>query len=385
MKVAVIIDLWPPIIGGSQTHVWELSSRLIQNYNCKVDIFTRALIGFDNIVYDQNEVYFNGRLKIFRISPAMKYSNIPGRVATIFTIANKVISKHKREKYNLIHAHSILGGLIGRITKIFIGKPLLFTVHGSPNLGGGRKDLDCFIEKLIHTKIRYDRVISVGKGFLKYRNINRNIEVIPNGVDIEKFDFIRNIPKAGFFKIIFVGRLDWTKGVDTLIKAVKLLKEKHYSLINKMKVQIHIIGYGFDIEKYKTMVNNYGLNELIIFRGKITGDELIKEYKSSTLFILPSVTEGDSMVIKEAWAAKIPVLATRCNAPEYYIKDQVDGFLVDKNSSRQLVEAILSILYLPHNRLVRMGAAGYENVKENNRWDSIVGKTFDIYRSLQCQ
>lgn len=381
MKIAVIIDIWDPIVGGSQTHVRELSGKLIEDHGCEIDIFTRALLD-NGQVYGNEETDLDGRRRIIRVGPATKLCGIWGRITTLLTIALALRKRHKESNYDLIHAHSILGGLIGKIATIFVRIPIVFTVHGSPNMDRQTKTLFYYIEKFIHTKLRYNRVISVGKGFSSYPNVNRQIEIIPNGINIEDFKEGGEIARANYFKVLFVGRMDWTKGVETLIKAAVILKNDHQSLLNEKKVQFHLIGYGDGINRYRKMAGDYGLSDLLIFRGKISGKRLIDEYKSSHLFILPSLTEGDSIVIKEAWAAKLSVISTICNAPEYYISEGVDGFLVEKQNPQKMAEAIVHALNLVQKKLDVMGQKGYEKVCEKYRWDLVSHKVFELYTSL---
>lgn len=381
MRIAFIIDAWAPIIGGSQIHVWELSSRLVHNYDCHIDIFTRALVDEKEEVYENEEDFFKGRLKVIRVRPTARLGSPWGRISTCLTVTAALIKRHRQANYDLIHAHSILGGLPGKLASLVINRPLIFTVHGSPNMDRGVKNHEYYVERFIHTKIRYDKLISVGKGFARYPNVNRDIEVIPNGVDADRFDHIDTL-KSGFFKIIFVGRLDWTKGIDTLIAATKILRDTHRHLCNEKKLQIHLVGYGFEEKRYKEMVANLGLGNLVKFRGKITGDELVREYKSSHLFLLPSVTEGDSIVIKEAWAARLPVLSTACGAPEYYISEGKDGFLIEKQSPEKMAETIVRILGLPQIELDKMGEEGYRKVHRDYNWDVMTKKVFAFYSLL---
>ena len=381
MKIAIIIDFWEPVTGGSQTHVAELALGLIREHDCEVDIFTRAL-KYNSSIYKENEEFHHGRLRIFRTGPATSPFSTWGRISTIWTIARRVAIEDSKRNYDLIHAHSILGGAIGKLASLFTKKPLLFTVHGSPNMDRGIKNFHYHIEKLIHRHIPYDKVISVGEHFKKYSNINKNIEVIQNGVHVEDFHRLEILKNKDNFKILFVGRMDWTKGIETLIDAVKILSNNYGALLNEKKVSFHLIGYGCDIEKLSHIVNDDGLGHLIKFRGKISGDELIKEYKSSHLFILPSITEGDSIVIKEAWAAGLPVISTICNAPEYYVREGIDGFLIEKQDPQKMAEAIVYALNLPEEDLDKMGQKGYENVVENFRWEVVTDKVFKIYKTL---
>lgn len=384
MKIALIIDLWEPVTGGSQTHVRELSRKLIDNYGCKIDIFTRSLIDDDGKKYSGIEEDITGKLRIIRVGPAAKLSSIWGRVTTLFSIAWKVHGEHKEHNYNFIHAHSILGGLIGKIASILIRRPVLLTVHGSPNMDGGKKNLDSFVERHILTNIRYDRVISVGKRYTNYPNINKTVSIIPNGVDIRNFDSVTDSAKSDFFKVIFVGRLDWVKGIETLIDAVKTLKNEHYSLIKEKDVQFHLVGYGFEIDRYKKEVSRLKLKDLIFFRGQITGSDLIREYKSSHFFLLPSICEGQPITILEAMAAKLPVLTTFA-ADNSGVVTPGTGWRIEEKKPKLLADKMAEIICLDPGKLEEIGENGYKKVTRNFNWDIVAEETYTLYSSLTDQ
>ena len=382
MKIALIIDAWEPIIGGSQTHVRELVWRLVKNHECRIDIFTRALVDEDGKIYDGAEEYLEGRIRLFRVGPAVSLTSVFGRVSTLLTIANCVRKQNETEHYDLIHAHSILGGLIGKIASRLSRLPLLLTAHGSPNMDGGRNNFDAFVERYILTRIGYNQVISVGKRYLTYPNVNKNIALIPNGVDAARFDEVAAIKNRGTFKIIFVGRLDWVKGIDTLIEAIKLIKENHSSLIEEKKLEVHLVGYGFDMDKFKSLVLGHNLGELVLFRGKFIGENLIKEYKSSRLFILPSRCEGQPVTLLEAMAARLPVLTTYA-ADNSEIIDHDTGWKVKENNPEELAQKMTEVLGQPDEVLTKMGLAGHKKVSERHDWNLIAEKTFGIYAGLR--
>lgn len=382
MKIAVVIDAWYPIVGGSQTHVLELSLLLVKKYGCKIDIFTRALTEDEGLSYKEDEELLDGHLRLIRVKPTSKLNCCWGRTITIGTIAIKLIRENRRENYDLIHAHSILGGLTGKIAAIFIKKPILFTVHGSPKMGLQIKNFEYLIEKVIHTKIRYDQVITVGKGFLEYLNINKNITIIPNGVSINKFDAVKGPMETDFFKVIFVGRLDKIKGIDTLIEAVNILKIEHRATLVEKKFKLHLVGYGFNENQIRKKISNYCLDEFIVFCGKITGDKLIHAYKSSHLFVLPSLSEGQPITFLEAMASRLPILTTY-SADNSNIIDPTIGWKVKEQDSKAIACKFLEIMKLPKCELEIMGERGYRKVSKNYTWDIIAEKTFYIYKTLE--
>jgi glycosyltransferase involved in cell wall biosynthesis len=383
MRIALIIDAWDPIVGGGQRHVWELCSRLVQEYGYEMDIFTRALKSDEGKVYDVDEEYFNNKLHIYRSGPVTPFFNLSGRLTSQFTIMANIIRHHKDKKYDVIHAHAFLGAVIGKLAQIFTGLPLIITVHGTNLTDVGAKGFSAWLEKQICFVWRYAHIIAVGGGYAHYKNTNKKITIIPNGVDITPFDAVQK-KLTGQFKILFVGRLEWTKGVDVLIDAFSILKKKYPGLLKEKKAQLHIVGYGYDSEKYKTMVRDENLTDLIVFRGKLNSQEVIKEYKSSNLYILSSRTEGDPLTVKEAWAAKLPVITTKCS-PEYYMEDGVDGLLVGKDDSAALAEKIAEVLHMDTYRLESIGTHGYEKAKKLFPWEAAVQKTDEVYKDVSLK
>lgn len=380
MRIALIIDAWDPIVGGGQRHVWELCSRLVQQYGYEIDIFTRALKSDEGKIYDKDEEYFNTKLHVYRSGPAAPFFNLFGRITSLFTITANLINHHKEKKYDVIHSHVFLGAVMGKIAQLLTGLPLILTVHGTNFTDIGAKGFSAWLENQICFNWKYTHIIAVGGGYTQYKNTNKKITIIPNGVDTSPFDTVQK-KLTEQFKILFVGRLEWTKGVDVLIDAFSILKKKYAGLLKEKKVELHIVGYGYDNEKYKKMVVERNLTDLILLRGKLGTQEVIKEYKSSNLFVLSSRTEGDPLTVKEAWAAKLPVIATKCS-PEYYIKDGVDGLLVGKEDSVALAEKIAEVLHMDITRLESIGTRGYEKVKNQFSWEAAVQKTDEVYKCV---
>ena len=105
-------------------------------------------------------------------------------------------------------------------------------------LDAGKKSAYYYVEKFLVSTLRYDRLISVGKSFLRHPNRNHDIAVIPNGVTLENFQGISQEKEKDFFKILFVGRYEWTKGLEVLIESLHLMEAE---FLEKQKIQVHLI------------------------------------------------------------------------------------------------------------------------------------------------
>lgn len=373
----MIIDAWEPIIGGGQVHVQNICRKLIENHNCEIDLFVRALVSDDDVAYDKNEFFYDWKLQIIRCGRPKKFFNLIERILSIFSITRQVIKSDNIRKYDIIHAHSFLWLFSWKIAAFILWLPIVWTVHWANLLDRWTWWIYYFIEKFLLTKLRYNTLITVWSSFLKHKNRNKNIVVIWNGVNREEYDSVQTEKNPSIFKILFVWRFEWTKWVDTLLEAIHLLDRR---LLDTSRVEFHLIGYWYDEEIYRKMSEGLKLDRYVFFRWKIFGKELISEYKSSDLFILPSRTEWFWMTIIEAMVSKTLVIVTRCWWPEDIIEDGKNWFLVEKENPEELARKIQECI---ENRIAnkeQLIECAYDTAKNNYSWDGIVKKTYEVYQ-----
>lgn len=320
MKVLVLIDAWYPFVGGAQVQIRHLKELLSKKYNCHYYILH---------------------------SPS---SHILIRFLWSIWVVPQAILLHAKVKFDLIHAHAYWPGIPGKILSVILNIPIVFTVHGSNLMDLKIKSPKAWLEKIILTQIKYDWIITVASNFLKYKNINKNIAIIPNGVDIKKFDKIV-IKKKPPFKILFVGRDDSVKGLKYLQQAMKI--------IQKEVLQVRLITIQKDYSE----------------------EQLIQEYKKSHLFVLPSLSEGQPLTLLEAMAAKLPVVATLVGDNSKLVRNGFNGYLVKPGDAQDLAEKIIKVL--TNKQMHVFGIRGYSLVKRLYTWDQCADKTWEIYISLR--
>lgn len=348
MHVAILIDSWLPFFGGAQKQVQETTKIFKKAFKIKV---------------------FHGFSQNFFL-----------RIFWSFYVIPQVLFHHFfKEKFTLLHAHAFLAGLPAKLLATVLRIPIVFTIHGSgigvwykmePGVIGRIKKR---LENFILFKIKYDAQISVSSDIKGYKNVNSNIFFIPNAVDTESYDKIK-IKKDSAFKILFVGRLHIQKGLPYLIKAVSVLVGKYPN------ISLHLVGEGPQKKFLEKMVKNLKLERYIHFMGFVSGDKLIKEYKSSQLFVLPSFYEGQPLTLLEAWAAKIPVVATAVGENSKMVKNGFNGYLVNNLNSPELSKAIRKAIENPN--LERMGQNGYLLVKKNYTWSLVSKKIYRVYQKV---
>ncbi|MCD6399530.1 glycosyltransferase family 4 protein, partial [candidate division WOR-3 bacterium] len=133
----------------------------------------------------------------------------------------------------------------------------------------------------------------------------------------------------------------------------------------------------------RTLIKKWSLEKYFIFKGKLPEKELLKEYKSSTLFVLPSLFEGMPLTLLEAWASSLPVIATRVGENPYLIKHRYNGWLVEPGNADELAETLKEVLNTPKQKLKIVGERGYKIVKRVYTWDRVAENTLKIYRSIK--
>ena len=359
MKIAVVIDTWFPAVGGGQINAWEISNRLASK-NVQIDVVTRNN-GPDNL---KKPKY----LKVIKLGNKSNPESAISKILFSFNLIPFLVNRN----YQLIHVHPFLPAPFVKVVGIIKKIPVVITVHGTRLF---EKKLPItpsrFLEWIILTKIKYDLVISVTEAFKKIKNISRNIKVIGNGIDFKKFENIR-AKKAPYPKILWVGRFDKVKGVDNFIMAMKDVVQE----IPRAKLML--VGYGYEENNFKKLTQTLKLKRHIEFVGKKTGDDLIREYKSSHLFVLPSSSEGQPITILEAQAAYVPVVATKTGGIPEIVKNKVNGLLVPPNDYIALANAVIWCLKNKND----FGQKGHQMVAEMDSWDDIASKTLLNYQKL---
>lgn len=361
MRIAVIIDTWFPFAGGGQINAWEISTRIAKS-GVEVDIITRNN-GQDNLKGLKNlQVYKLGS----KSNPNDSFSKVTFLVRSFFFAFGK--------NYDLIHAHAFLPGITARLLMLFRGIPALFTVHGTSIGTKLNNFFSRWLEKFILTQIRYSAQITVSRDFLKFKNINKRINYIPNGVDIKLFDEQAG-SKSKTPILIFVGRLHPQKNLPKLIEAIKIVKEK------MPDIKLLIVGRGEQKQLIEKLVKKLQLRRNIKLVGQKTRLDLVKLYKASNLFILPSIYEGQPLTLLEAWAAKIPVVVSRTGDCQYLVKNGENGYLINNLQDPLEIADVIKKAFSNKN-LEKLGLNGYNLVKANFSWDKSAEQILNMYEQI---
>lgn len=372
MRVCVLIDAWEPVWGGGQTHVLELSGHLAKGSGVKIDIFTRDLVGSNKPQkYATHEEVFPG-VNLYRCGSRTSFSNLIGRLTWLITVINQVRVKHADNPYDLIHAHAYVSGIPAKILGWLLKLPVIYTVHGALNLDQRQFNFTTFLEWLLLTRLRYTAQISVTQNFLKYPNVNRPV-YIPNGIQPIAIESKRKINKNDVKQLIWIGRMEKQKGLDVLLNALYFVNQ------HNKKWKLLLVGGGSQRAYLERLRDKYGLTEQVNFIGILSPASMSNWYEQANIFVLPSRSEGLSLVLLEALIRNLQVIATKVGDNEYLIQDGKNGVLIEPNDPIKLSLAIRKML-IDHN-LGKVRSPEYISyLKRTFNWEKISRDTYSIYK-----
>ena len=165
----------------------------------------------------------------------------------------------------------------------------------------------------------------------------RNTVIMDNGVDVPNGISYLVEPSDGVIRILFVGLHSKAKGFDVLLRACGHLK------CNRVRFELHTIGEWHSEEFRQEMlqfIETAHLADVFIFHGLQHAEEKWSIYSQCQVLVLPSLTEGQPLVILEAFGCGIPVVATRVGGIPDIIEDGVNGLLIDPGIEEDLAQAL---------------------------------------------
>ena len=185
-----------------------------------------------------------------------------------------------------------------------------------------------------------------------------------------------NLPQEKKY-ILFVGRLDKNKGVDYLIKAFDLLKNKYPDTI------LLIVGGGPELQNLKQLSRELGISDRVKFTGFVNEARNLRTYyNAADICVFPIFTSGLGIVTLEALACKKPVIGTKKLIAGGVLKDGENALLAELRSVESLAENI-SILLDDPELADKLSENGYNYIINNVEWRKIGEKLVNIYEKLR--
>lgn len=357
MKILFVLENFYPNIGGVETLFKSLTERLVREGHQVMVITTRLN---DDMPAEEN---LNG-VQIRRYPFFNRYT------FTLFAVFP--IMRHIRN-YDIVHTTSYNAGLPAYIASKLFRKKVVITFHevwgklwfDLPYMGRiGRRGHYLFEQML--TKFRYDKFIAVSHSTADSMRENgipeERIATIYNGLDYDRIEKFRTSIQANTdkrpFTYTYYGRLGISKGLDILLDAAVILKEKHPD--TRLKIVIPTTPKAL-FEKVILYIKKHELDDYIELKHHLSSEDLVLELKNSDCVVIPSYSEGFCYVAVESIALGVPVISSDKKA----LKEVISGSYIKMNelSANSLSESIGKAI--------------------NNDWENTPIKKFELKNTVQ--
>jgi glycosyltransferase involved in cell wall biosynthesis len=277
----------------------------------------------------------------------------------------KGLSLIKKESVQLVICQSPFEGISGVLLKKILKKTkLIIEIHGE-------WDKAPITYKRLNKKIKWisdyiggwtirncDALRVISEAILDiFSDFKKKIFIFPAYTDIEMFLNTAE-KKIISHRFIYVGQLVRLKGIDTIIEAVGILKQKG------IKVEVLLIGKGEDINWFKKFIKKTGLKAEFMFIGFKNQKDVAELIKTSIALLIPSITEGFGRVIIEAFACSRSVIGSKVGGIPELIEADKTGLLVEPGNTEDLADKLIFALENPED-MKKMGEKGKEFVVNN--------------------
>jgi len=367
MRIAIIVTMFPPRwLAGTEIATYNIAKHLAER-QYEVHVITSLDEGLPQNSIEEGFCIHRVRL------PKVKLLGI----ATLWLKALLVL---KRINPDIVHVQTTTMSIIGVLAKKLLRKPYVVWGRGS----------DIYTPWLFKNRIsrlvlkNADAVIALTEDMKKemQKTCDKDIYVIPNGVDFEKFwnlskkDIRRKLGITNEQRIVIsVGSLRPVKGIKYLIQAMSVLRQKN------TKANLMLVGDGEERQNLEELVEELNLGDYITFAGEVPNEKIPEYMVASDVFALPSLSEGFGIVNLEAMASGLPAVVSNVSGLPEIIKDGENGFLVEPRNPLEIAKKIQ--LLLEDNKLrERISRNNKEKAKSYN-WESVVEKLEKVYQAVK--
>jgi glycosyltransferase involved in cell wall biosynthesis len=352
-KRVLIIPSWYPPDGG---YFFKEHSEALLKSGWQVDVLVNRLVGVRKLkqaglpAIRRYRVADEEGLRVIRSSylkiPGNERYNIEGWTRQTCRIYERYVSEFGAP--DLIMAHSVTwaGYAASRIRQKYaipyiIVEHRSFFVWSSPQ---ARRMVKSFHIPLF--KKAYDgceKLVlvsdSLKKGIasLVPAALDRSV-VIPNMIREDLFLPPSMPRKTNPFVFIWAGRLEHVKGLDLLLEAVSLLKDR-----TALEFRVRLAGKGSLREELEKKAHTLGVQDRVSFLGRLSRKEMLVEMQGANCKVLPSRYEAFGVVLIEAMATGLPVIATRSGGPDSIV-DTENGLLIEPEHVEELARAMQHVM-----------------------------------------
>lgn len=385
MNILYLTQWFSSIGGGGEVVFQNLANGMARRGHC-VNVVCHQLTNLDKNSFDG--------VSIYRIKPLIEFPQSLRQ--NILYIVNAILKGSqiiRQKKIDIIHANNfspiIAGGILGKIHNI----PVISTIHvvfaatspdfwakwsSQKNISHVSSIIGPLFEKItlrMPTDIIHTVSNATKEDLIRFKVQESHIRVIPNGIDLQHYD---NLPlKKDYLNyVIYIGRLVFNKNLDVVITSFKKVTKK------LPDAKLIVVGHGPMRDKWEKMVSELELNHNIEFTGHISEEKKLELLSKCSALLLPSFSEGLSLVLLEAFAMSKPVLAADVEASYEIVAEGVDGFILGGQDVDRWSE---KIIFLLSNKTVcqNMGVKGRMKVENKFSLLKVLNNMESLYSELK--
>lgn len=370
MKLAMV-TLYPHggvIRGGVEGVAYNLTKSLSDLYDVEIHIIAPAEHCEPGIEIQDNNITVHW----------IRISQLPGFIGYWTTFRRRIQEKLSEIKPDIAHFQGVAGWTL------FYKKPFVLTIHGINendvlySKGGLRRlryQIVKTVERFGRRRCKDTIIISKYVKDIIGHHIHGNAWDIENPISSEFFHI--DSAACEYPVILHVGHINARKNVLNLLKAFnKVLK-------SVPDAKLHLAGLSDEdyLHECKSYIDTASITDNVVFLGSLNRARLLKELSCANCLALVSHQETAPMVIEEAMAASIPVVASDLCGIPFMIDDGKTGYLVDQNNIDDIADKLSRVLMDDELRN-NMSMHCKEIAKERFHADSVAKKTMDLYKSV---
>ncbi|HEX2619920.1 MAG TPA: glycosyltransferase [Phototrophicaceae bacterium] len=390
-------------VGGMNVYVRELARELGQR-GVYVDIFTRR----ESPTQPEVDRSIGANVRVIHITaggavplePMDVYPHLQQFTSGVIAFATREF----RLTYDMIYAHYWLSGWVAYKLNEVWGTPFVQMFH---TLGHMKNRIDTRISGLRLPDVRITtetQIMNWADGIIAatpaeqaqllwlYRADRRKIAIVPPGVDDQRFRPVERSVARQMLDIesdekllLFVGRIEPLKAVDTILEALHLLKQSSPESLQKTRLAIiggnpEDLANDAELARLIELTKALELTDIVEFLGAKDQHLLPAYYAAATAVIMPSDYESFGMVALEAMASGTPVIATYVGGLAYLVRDNETGFLVPVREPSALADRI-RILITESETQARLGRNAAELARKY-AWGQIADQILAVFEDV---
>lgn len=385
--------------GGMNVYVRDLT-RQLGRMGIHVDVFTRSQD--EHVPHVLHDLGYGNRVVHVPAGP-----EVPLPKPMLVTYLNEFVggikdfAYHKGIQYDVIHSHYWMSGLAAKELKQAWKVPIVHMFHtlGLMKRRVARDPSEAEGDYRINGELEVlriaDRVVAATPAELAqlqwlYQADTRKVVIIPPGVDLSHFYRIPDDEAKEFIGVppcekmlLFVGRIEPLKGIDTLLKALAIMRQSGLFVCLTVIGGDPVVGpetLNGEMGRLQALREQIGLKDLVTFLGQRGQDTLPYYYSAAEAVVVPSHYESFGMVALEAMACGAPVVASQVGGLAFLVQDGVTGFTVPVDDPQAMAEKLSSLI--TDEAIRKRMSDNAIKLAHEYRWENIAEKVAKVYESL---